>query len=59
MMNSKTIRYVIYTVIIIFCVVAIGLGVYAQFFPNEPIQDFYGNDISAGGNIVTSRVFNS
>ena len=58
MMNTKTIRYVIYTVIIIFCVVAIGLGVYAQFFPNEPVQDVYGNNISAGGNIVTSQDVN-
>ena len=58
MMNTKTIRYIIYTVIIIFCVVAIGLGVYAQFFTNEPIQDVYGNDISAGGNIITHQDVN-
>ena len=58
MMNTKTIRYIIYTVIIIFCIVAIGLGVYAQFFTNEPIQDVYGNDISAGGNIITHQDVN-
>lgn len=58
MMNTKTIRYIIYAVIIIFCVVAIGLGVYAQFFTNEPIQDVYGNDISAGGNIITHQDVN-
>lgn len=58
MMNTKTIRYIIYTVIIIFCVVAIVLGVYAQFFTNEPIQDVYGNDISAGGNIITHQDVN-
>ena len=58
MMNTKTIRYIIYVVIIIFCVVAIGLGVYAQFFTKEPVQDAYGNDISAGGNIVTAQDVN-
>ena len=58
MMNTKTIRYIIYTVIIIFCIVAIGLGVYAQFFTNEPIQDVYGNDISAGGNIIPHQDVN-
>ena len=58
MMNTKTIRYIIYAVIIILCVVAIGLGVYAQFFTNEPIQDVYGNDISAGGNIITHQDVN-
>ena len=58
MMNTKTIRHIIYAVIIIFCVVAIGLGVYAQFFTNEPIQDVYGNDISAGGNIITHQDVN-
>ena len=58
MMNTKTIRYILYVVIIIFCVVAIGLGVYAQFFTKEPVQDAYGNDISAGGNIVTAQDVN-
>ena len=58
MMNTKTIRYILYVVIIIFCFLAIGLGVYAQFFTKEPVQDAYGNDISAGGNIVTAQDVN-
>ena len=58
MMNAKTIRYIIYALIVVFCVVAIGLGVYAQFFAKEPVQDGYGNDISAGENIVTSQDVN-
>ena len=58
MMNAKTIRYIIYALIVVFCVVAIGLGVYAQFFVKEPVQDGYGNDISAGENIVTSQDVN-
>ena len=58
MMNTKTIRYIMYTVIIIFCIVAIGIAVYAQFFVKEPVQDAYGNDITAGGNIVTTQDIN-
>ena len=58
MMNAKTIRYILYALIIVFCIVAIGLGVYAQFFIKEPVQDGYGNNISAGGNIVTQQDVN-
>lgn len=58
MMNAKTIRYILYALIIVFCIVAIGLGVYAQFFIKEPVQDGYGNNISAGGNIVTPQDVN-
>lgn len=58
MMNTKTIRYMMYTVIIIFCIVAIGIAVYAQFFMKEPVQDAYGNDITAGENIVTTQDIN-
>lgn len=58
MMNTKTIRYIIYTLIIAFCIVAIGIAVYAQFFIKEPIQDAYGNNITAGGNIVTGQEIN-
>lgn len=58
MMNEKTIRYIIYGVIITFCAIAIILGVYAQFFKEKPIQDVYGNDISAGENITTSQDVN-
>ncbi len=58
MVNTKTIRYLIYTVIIIFCLVAIGLGVYAQFFQDKPVKDAYGNDIEAGGNIITHQDIN-
>ena len=31
-MEAKVVRYVLYTVIVIICVVSIGIGVYAQFF---------------------------
>ena len=58
MMNTKTIRYLLYTIIIIFCIVAIGIAVYAQFFIKEPVKDAYGNDITAGGNIVTTQDIN-
>ena len=58
MMNAKTIRYILYALIIVFCIVAIGLGVYAQFFIKEPLQYGYGNNISAGGNIVTPQDVN-
>ena len=58
MMNTKTIRYIMYTVIIIFCIVAIGIAVYAQFFMKEPAKDAYGNNITAGGNIVTTQDIN-
>ena len=58
MMNTKTIRYIMYIIIIIFCIVAIGIAVYAQFFVKEPVQDAYGNDITAGGNIVTTQDIN-
>ena len=58
MMNAKTIRYILYALIIVLCIVAIGLGVYAQFFIKEPVQDGYGNNISAGGNIVTPQDVN-
>ena len=58
MMNTKAIRYIIYTVIIIFCIVAIGIAVYAQFFVKDPIQDVYGNNITAGGNITTGQDVN-
>ncbi len=54
-MEAKVVRYVLYTVIIIICVVSIGIGVYAQFFRKEATS--YENDISAGGNqnLVTSQ----
>ena len=54
-MEAKVVRYVLYTVIVIICVVSIGIGVYAQFFRKEATS--YENDISAGGNqnLVTSQ----
>ena len=56
-MNTKTIRYIIYIFIIVICIVAIGIGVYAQFFMEEDISNNYDNDISAGGNqnLVTGQ----
>lgn len=56
-MNSKTIRYIMYTVIIIICLISIVIAVYAQFFMKEPSGNSYENDISAGGNqnLVTSQ----
>ena len=57
-MNSKFIRYTMYVVIIVICIVSIGIAVYAQFFVKEPVQDAYGNDITAGGNIVTTQDVN-
>ena len=56
-MNTKTIRYIIYIFIIVICIVAIGIGVYAQFFMEEDIGNNYDNDISAGGNqnLVTGQ----
>ena len=56
-MNSKTIRYIMYTVIIIICLISIVIAVYAQFFMEEPSGNSYENDISAGGNqnLVTSQ----
>lgn len=57
-MDSKIIRYVMYTVIIIICIISIGLGVYAQFFMEEDVGNAYENDIDAGGNIITSQDVN-
>ena len=56
-MNTKTIRYIIYIFIIVICIVAIGIGVYAQFFMEEDIGNNYDNDISVGGNqnLVTGQ----
>ena len=56
-MNTKTIRYIIYIFIIVICIVAIGIGVYAQFFMEEDISNNYDNDISVGGNqnLVTGQ----
>ena len=55
-MSTKTIRYILYTVIIIICIASIIIGVYVQFFKEEDIEG-YGNDISAGGdqNLVTEQ----
>ena len=57
-MESKTIRYVMYAIIIIICIISIGLGVYAQFFMEEDVGNAYENDIDAGGNIITSQDVN-
>ncbi len=57
-MGSKTIRYVMYAIIIIICIISIGLGVYAQFFMEEDVGNAYENDIDAGGNIITSQDVN-
>ena len=57
-MSSKTIRYMLYAIIIVICIVSIGLGVYAQFFMDQEIASGYENDIDAGGNIITSQDVN-
>lgn len=56
-MGTKTIRYIIYTIIIIICIVAIGIGVYAQFFMEEDLGNNYNNDISTGEsqNLITGQ----
>lgn len=56
-MNAKTIRYIMYTVIIIICLISIIIAVYAQFFREEQSGNAYENDISVGGNqnLVTSQ----
>ena len=34
-MNTKVIRYVLYTIIVIIWIVSIGIAVYVQFFGEE------------------------
>ncbi len=56
-MNTKVIRYILYTFIVIICMISIVIAVYVQFFREEPIEGSYENDISAGGsqNLVTPQ----
>lgn len=48
-MNTKVIRYVLYTIIVIICIVSIGIAVYVQFFGEETATGGYENDIIGGG----------
>lgn len=57
-MNTKFIRYTMYAIIVVICIVSIGLAVYAQFFMEEDIGGAYENDIEAGGNILTAQDVN-
>lgn len=54
---NKTVRYVLYVVIIIICVISIGIGVYDQFFKKEKIGDVYVNEVNNTGsqNLITEQ----
>lgn len=56
---NKTVRYTLYVLIIIVCVVSIIIGVYEQFFKEAKSENTYNNDIKIGNqNIVTSQDIN-
>lgn len=53
---NKTIRYALYAVIIVICIVSVAIGVYEQFF-RKPVQNIAGENISAieNHNILTEQ----
>lgn len=53
---NKTIRYALYAIIIVICIVSIAIGVYAQFF-RKPVTNEYGNNINTveNHNIITEQ----
>ena len=52
---NKTARYAIYTLIIVICIVAIGIGVYGQFFMKDKAEGEDGSLKNENGNLITGQ----
>ena len=56
---NKTVRYSLYILIIVICIVSIGVGVYAQFFRKAKVENTHTNDINIGSqNLITEQDIN-